>query len=74
MIGVSDQPFSLMIGSVGDMCAMMDFIDYKGMPGFEIWLFYIDIWLFILIYDSFILDSNIKGFISIYCFENNIFI
>ncbi|CAD8102790.1 unnamed protein product [Paramecium sonneborni] len=36
MIGVSDQPFSLMIGSVGDMCAMMDFIDYKGMPGYEI--------------------------------------
>lgn len=36
-IGVSDNPYSLMIGSVGDMCAMMDFLNYNGMPGYEIW-------------------------------------
>lgn len=27
-----------MLGCVGDMCAMMDFINYKRMPGYEIWL------------------------------------
>ncbi|CAK84056.1 unnamed protein product (macronuclear) [Paramecium tetraurelia] len=35
-IGISDNPFSLMMGSIGDMCAMMDFINYKRMPGYEI--------------------------------------
>ncbi|CAD8123295.1 unnamed protein product [Paramecium sonneborni] len=36
VVGMSDNPFSLMLGSVGDMCAMMDFINYKRMPGYEI--------------------------------------
>ncbi|CAK65584.1 unnamed protein product (macronuclear) [Paramecium tetraurelia] len=35
-VGMSDNPFSLMLGSVGEMCAMMDFINYKRMPGYEV--------------------------------------
>lgn len=35
--GISDHPFSLMLGSVGDMCAQLDFLKYKAMPGYEVW-------------------------------------
>ena len=35
-VGISDNPFSLMLGSVGDMCAMLDFLKYKGMPAYEV--------------------------------------
>lgn len=34
--GISDHPFSLMLGSVGDMSAMMDFLKYEGMPCYEV--------------------------------------
>ncbi|CAD8073963.1 unnamed protein product [Paramecium primaurelia] len=36
IIGISDNPFSLMLRNIRDMCAMMDFINYKRMPGYEI--------------------------------------